>query len=90
MLNASGLYYSIYIMSRSQAEDFHENMPDEEKERIIRRQTDPNHRNSFFTAIGFEENKADARIMEKMRENILRKQAVANKSCYKVRAWKLP
>ena len=87
MLKSSGLYFSIFIMSRSQAECFSEDMTDEEKERIIRRQVDPNHRNSFFTTIGYEENKADAKIMEKMRENILRKQSVANKNCYKVRPY---
>ena len=85
MLKRNGLYFNIYLMSRSQAETFNNDMSDERKEEIIRRQTNPNHRNSYLTAIGFEECKSDAKMVDKMRDNILKKQAIHNKNYYKVR-----
>ena len=84
MLKRNNLYFNVYLMSRDQAETFNENMSDERKEAIIRRQTNPNHRNSLLTAIGFEECKNDAKLIEKLRDNILKKQAIHNKNYYKV------
>ena len=78
------LYYKVFLMSRSQAEEFTDEMSNTEKEAIIRREVDPNHRNSFVTIIGYEESRADGRIIEKLRDNILRKQAIANKNYFKV------
>ena len=84
MLRRNHLYYNVFLMSRSQAETFSEDMTPEEKEAIIRRQVDPNHRNSFVTAIGFEENRTDERMITKLRDNILKKQAISNKNYFKV------
>lgn len=85
MFKRNKLHYSVYLMSRNQAEEFNSRMTDQEKERIIRREVNPNHRNSYLTAIGYEDNKDDAKMLGKFRDGILRKQAIANKNYFKVR-----
>ena len=85
MLKRNNLHYSIYLMSRNQAEEFNSRMTDQEKERIIRREVNPNHRNSYLTIIGYENCKNDAKIIERLRDGILRKQAIANKNYFKVK-----
>ena len=84
-IKRNNLYFKTFLMSRSQAEEFTNEMTDQEKERIIRREVFPNHRNSFLTIIGYEESKADGKIIGRLRDNILRKQAIANKNYFKVR-----
>ena len=84
MLKRNNLYFNIFLMSRSQAETFSEDMSNEQKEAIIRRETNPNHRNSFLCAVDYEGSKSDAKMIDKLRENILRKQSIYNKNYYKV------
>ena len=84
MFKRNKLHYSVYLMSRNQAEEFNARMTDQEKERIIRREVNPNHRNSYLTAIGYENSKDEAKMLGKFRDGILRKQAIANKNYFKV------
>ena len=87
MFNNNDMHFRVHLMSRNQAQCFHDDMPDEEKERIISRKINPNHRNSFITTVGFMAGRIDMKPMEKMREGIFRKQAIANRNYYKVNNW---